>query len=86
MDKRLGFIGIIVEDRKSAAQQVNTVISAFGDLVVGRMGIPYQARRCNVITLIVDATVDEMGALSGRLGEIRGVSIRSALGKGRKPA
>jgi len=81
MNKRLGFIGIIVEDRKKAAHSVNDLLSEFGDIIVARVGLPYRERKCSVITLIVDATTDELGALTGKLGALEGVSVKSALTK-----
>jgi len=81
MDKRLGFVGIIVEDRKKAARQVNDLLSEHGDIIVARVGLPYRERKCSVITLIVDATTDELGALTGRLGTLEGISVKSALTK-----
>jgi putative iron-only hydrogenase system regulator len=82
MEKRLGFMGIIVTDRNRQAGEVNKVLSEFGGIILGRMGIPYKERNCSVITIIVDATTDEVGALTGRLGLIKGVSVKSALSKG----
>jgi putative iron-only hydrogenase system regulator len=81
MGKRLGFVGIILENRRVAAVRVNGVLSEFGDLICARMGLPYAKRSCCVITLIVDATTDDLGTLTGRLGSIKGVSVKSALGK-----
>jgi putative iron-only hydrogenase system regulator len=83
MDKRLGFMGIIVTDRGNQAGEVNKVLSEFGSIIQGRMGIPYKERNCSVITIIVDATTDDIGALTGRLGLIKGVSVKSALSKGK---
>jgi putative iron-only hydrogenase system regulator len=81
MTKRLGFVGIILEDRKKSAHAVNQVLTEFGDLSVGRMGIPHAREDESVIVLIVNATTDEIGSLTGRLGKIPGVSVKSALGK-----
>jgi putative iron-only hydrogenase system regulator len=81
MNKRVGFVGIIVEDRKKAAHQVNDLLSEFGDIIVARVGLPYRERQCSVITLIVDATTDELGSLTGKLGALAGVSVKSALTK-----
>ncbi len=81
MKKRLGFVGIIVEDRKRSAETVNHVLSEYGELIVARTGLPYNERHCCVITLVVDATTDEVGRLTGRLGELEGVSVKSALSK-----
>ncbi|MFA6356735.1 MAG: TM1266 family iron-only hydrogenase system putative regulator [Candidatus Omnitrophota bacterium] len=83
MDKRLGFMGIIITDRKNQAAEVNKVLSEFGSIIQGRMGIPYKERNCSVITIIIDATTDDIGALTGRLGLIKGVSVKSALSKGK---
>ncbi len=81
MGKRLGFVGIIIEDRKKAAHAVNDLLSEFGDIIAARVGLPYKERHCSVITLIVDATTDELGALTGKLGALEGVSVKSALTK-----
>ncbi|MDP8216096.1 MAG: iron-only hydrogenase system regulator [Candidatus Kaelpia imicola] len=81
MDRRVGFIGIILEDRETQAQLVNQVLSKFAETIVGRIGLPYKEKRCSVITLIVDATTDELGAMTGKLGKIEGVSVKSALSK-----
>ena len=83
MEKRLGFMGIIITDRKNQAAEVNKVLSEFGSIIQGRMGIPYKERNCSVITIIVDASTDDIGALTGRLGLIKGVSVKSALSKGK---
>jgi len=83
MEKRLGFVGIIVSDRKTSSNDVNKILSSFGEIVVARVGLPYQKQNCCVITLIVDATTDELGALTGQLGKINGVSVKSALSKGK---
>lgn len=81
MDKRLGFVGIIIEDRETNAPAVNHLLGDFGDLIVARMGVPYEKRSCSAITLIVDATTDELGILTGRLGSLPGVSVKSMLSK-----
>ncbi len=81
MSKRLGFVGIIVEDREKHAASVNKVLSEYGDMIVARTGVPYKEKNCGVITLVVDATTDDIGSLTGKLGTIEGVSVKSALSK-----
>lgn len=78
-EKRLGFVGVILNDREKCAPQVNKILSEFGDLIVGRMGMPYPEKKCWVITVIVNATTDEFGALTGKLGRLEGVIAKSAL-------
>ncbi|MDD5561826.1 MAG: iron-only hydrogenase system regulator [Candidatus Omnitrophica bacterium] len=81
MEKRLGFVGVIIHNRTKEAPQVNNILTEFGELIVGRMGIPHVKRQLSVIVLIVNATTDELGALTGKLGKISGVSVKSALSK-----
>ena len=81
MEKRVGFVGIIIEDRLKNAERVNNILTEFGELIVARVGIPYKKRNRFVITLIVDATTNELGAFTGRLGNIDGVLVKSALAK-----
>jgi putative iron-only hydrogenase system regulator len=81
-NKRLGFVGIIIENRSKSAEQVNKLLSGFGDNIVARTGLPYRERGCCVITLVVDATTDELGKITGQLGMLEGVSVKSALSKG----
>jgi putative iron-only hydrogenase system regulator len=81
MEKRLGFVGIIIEDRNRGAKKVNEILSEYGECIVARVGLPYRERKCCVITLIVDAATDEIGAMTGKLGALEGVSVKSALSK-----
>lgn len=83
MEKRLGFVGVIVKNRKNQADTVNKILSDFGNIIVARLGLPYERKKCCVITLIVDATTDELGALTGALGLVEGISVKSALSKER---
>lgn len=77
--KRIGVVGIVIEDRLHSAPKVQEILTKYGDVIVGRMGVPYDERKVAVIALIVDGTTDEIGALAGRLGSIPGVTVRSAL-------
>jgi len=83
MKKRLGFVGLIVEDRARNATRVNAVLSDYGELILARTGIPCPERDCSAITLVVDADVDEIGAMAGKLGRLPGVSVKSMLSKPR---
>jgi putative iron-only hydrogenase system regulator len=79
MERRLGVVGIVIEDRKKAAPQVNQILSEHGEIIAGRMGLPYRGRNVSVIALIVDGTTDEIGSLSGKLGMLKGVQVCSSL-------
>ena len=81
MEKRLGFVGVIIHNRKKTAPVVNNVLTDFGELIIGRMGIPHVKKDLSVIVLIVNASTDELGALTGKLGKVIGVSVKSGLCK-----
>ena len=80
MDKRIGVVGIVVEDTESV-EQLNTVLHEYAGIIVGRMGIPYREKGVSVISLIVDGSNDEISAMTGKLGRIKNVSVKSALSK-----
>jgi len=79
--KRLGFVGIIIEDREKCAGEVNTVLSEFSGLILARTGLPNIRENTSVITLVIEATTDDVGRLTGKLGSIPGVSVKSGLAK-----
>ncbi|MGB9661766.1 MAG: TM1266 family iron-only hydrogenase system putative regulator [Moorellaceae bacterium] len=79
MERRIGVVGIVIENRESVAGRVNAILSEYGEFIVGRMGIPYRERGVAVIALIVDGTTDAIGALTGKLGSLPGVKVRAAL-------
>ena len=81
MEKRLGVAAIVLEDN-SYAEDVNEILHEYRELIVGRMGIPYKQRGVAVISLIVDASADEVSAMTGKLGRISGVTVKSVLAKG----
>ncbi len=81
MDKRIGFVGIIVGDRGKAVPLVNRILSEHADLILARVGLPCRERQVSVITLVVEATTDELGCLTGQLGLVESVSVKSGLAK-----
>jgi len=78
MNKRIGVVAIIVENKESV-ELVNKLLSIYGEIIVGRMGVPYKEKNLSVISIIVDGTTDDIGALTGKLGRLTGVTVKSAL-------
>jgi putative iron-only hydrogenase system regulator len=79
MEKQVGVVAVIIKDRKMASPKVNEVLSQYGEMVIGRMGLPYHERNIHIVTLIVDGSTDEIGAMTGKLGIIPGVVVKSTL-------
>ena len=80
METRIALIGIIVEN-KDATERINAVLHEYGDYIVGRMGIPYPKRQVSVISVVVDAPNDVISALSGKLGMVPHVNIKTVYSK-----
>jgi putative iron-only hydrogenase system regulator len=78
MANRLGVIGVVIEEME-VVSRVNQILSDHSRIIVGRMGIPYRQRGVSVISLIIDGSTDEIGSLTGKLGALQGVSVKSAL-------
>lgn len=79
LDKRIGVVGIVLDNRQEAADKVNAILSQYGDIIIGRMGIPKVDKGAAVIALIVEGSTDQIGALTGKLGQIKSVVVKSAL-------
>ena len=77
METRVAVMGIIVEDDRSV-ETLNAVLHGYGDYIVGRMGIPYREKKINVISVVIDAPQDKISALAGKIGNIPGVSVKTA--------
>lgn len=77
MEKRIGAAIILVEE-KTAVPQLNNIISNHSDIIVGRQGVPMNDRNMSVITLIFEGTTDQIGSLTGQIGRIKGLQVKSA--------
>lgn len=80
METRVGIIGIVIEDPASV-EPVNAALHDFAGLIIGRMGIPYRKRGISVISLIVDGNNNEISSLTGKIGRIKGVSVKAMITK-----
>ena len=59
--------------------EVQSVLSDFGDIIIGRMGVPDKANGINAIALIVEGENEQLSALTGKLGRLDSVSVKSAV-------
>ncbi len=77
---RIATISIFIESKESIIK-INEILMEYSDIIVSRMGIPYREKRLSVIVLILDGSNDKIGALSGKLGNLDGVSVKTAMKK-----
>lgn len=80
METRIALIGIIVEDI-NAVENVNEILHNYGSYIIGRMGIPYREKQVNIISIVIDAPNDVISSLSGKLGMIKGISVKTVYSK-----
>lgn len=73
METRVAIVAIIVEEKESATK-VNDILHQYGQYIIGRMGLPYEKRQVNIISVVVDAPVDVISAFSGKIGRLVGVN------------
>ena len=77
METRVAVMGIIVE-KGEAVEPLNSILHEYGEYIVGRMGIPYRKRDISIISIAIDAPQDTVAALSGKIGRIDGISVKTA--------
>ncbi len=80
METRVALMGIIVENRDSVAR-LNSLLHDYGEHIIGRMGLPYAKKGISVISVAIDAPEDTINALSGKLGKLDGISIKTVYSK-----
>ncbi|MBQ7637836.1 MAG: iron-only hydrogenase system regulator [Clostridia bacterium] len=77
METRVAVISIIVENYDTV-EELNAILHEYADHIIGRMGIPYRAKHINLISIAIDAPQDLISALSGKIGNLPGVSVKTA--------
>lgn len=78
--KRIGFIGAILEDPEKVQEEFNAVVSSYRSLIRARSGNPFP-EGVAVVSLVTMGEVDQINALTGRLGQIPNVQVKSAISK-----
>ena len=70
-------MSIIVENGEMV-EKLNTLLHEHGEYIIGRMGIPYRKRGVNIIAIALDAPQNTIAALSGKIGSLPGISVKTA--------
>ena len=81
MEKRIGTAIILVEN-KDCISQLNQILLNHSSIVIGRQGIPFRNHGVNIISLVLEGTTDEIGSLTGQIGRLNGLQVKSVLLKG----
>jgi len=77
MEKRVAVMAIVIDDT-SSVEALNAVLHDYSEFIIGRMGLPYRERGISIVSVALDAPQDTISALAGKLGNIGGVSVKTA--------
>ena len=78
--ERLATMSIFIEGRGSVVR-VNEILMEYSDIIISRMGVPYREKEISVIVVVLDGNNDRIGALSGKIGNLKGISVKTAMKK-----
>lgn len=77
MEKRVGTVLIQIENRESV-QQLNDIFSRHFEIILGRQGLP-RGNGMSLISLVLEGSTDQIGSLTGQLGRLKGIQVKSVL-------
>ena len=77
METRVAVMSVIVEN-SDTVEKLNSLLHEYGEYIIGRMGIPYRKRNINIISIALDAPQNTISALSGKIGNLPGISVKTA--------
>lgn len=77
LETRVASIALIVEN-PVAVDRLNSILHDYAEVIIGRMGLPYRKKNVSIINIAVDAPQDVISALSGKLGRLEGVAVKTA--------
>lgn len=78
METRVAVMSIIVEN-DDTVEQLNKLLHEYGKFIIGRMGLPYKEKKINIISIALDAPKDTISTLAGKIGNLPGISVKTAL-------
>lgn len=77
MENRVAVMSLIVE-KPETVEELNRLLHSYGDFIIGRMGLPYRKKNINIISIAMDAPEDVIAALAGKIGNLDGISVKTA--------
>lgn len=77
LETKFHTLTITVYNRDEVYDRVGELLHSFADKISLRVGYPVPDQNISIIFIIIKATTDEIGALSGKLGQISSVKVKS---------
>lgn len=83
MEQRIGTITILIRDKKPV-EAINALLSEYGSIILARQGLPLSNKNIRIISLIIEGPTDSVNALTGKIGRLKDVEVKSVLTKYRE--
>ena len=80
MEKRIGTITILIKG-KDPVPEINALLSEYSSIILARQGLPFHHRNINVISLVIEGSTEIINALTGKIGRLKNVEVKSVLTK-----
>jgi len=77
METKVAVMSIIVEDNETV-EKLNKILHEYSEYIIGRMGIPYRQRKISIISIAMDAPQNTVSSLAGKIGNLPGISVKTA--------
>jgi len=81
MKNRVAVLGVIIDNPEESQIEFNSVVADFKGIVRGRMGVPFEHEGISVVSIIVCGSLDEINSLTGKIGNIKGITVKTSLSK-----
>lgn len=81
MSKKIAVVSAILENPEMCQAEFNSIVSSYHDIVLGRMGLPLREKGVSVISITLFGEMDSINALTGKIGKIENVTVKTAVSK-----
>lgn len=81
MEKKIAVVSAILEEPAEVQNRFNEIVAEFRSIVRGRTGIPFDQYGLSVITIILMGSVDDINSFTGKLGNLKHVSVKTSISK-----
>ena len=78
MEKRIG-VAIILVENKDNIPKLNNILTKHYSIIIGRQGIPLRDKGINIISIVLEGTTNQIGSLTGQIGRLDGIQVKSVL-------
>jgi putative iron-only hydrogenase system regulator len=79
--KRIAVISAILENPERSQSEFNALVASFKGIVKGRMGLPMPEYGAAVITIVLAGELDEINSLTGRIGALHDIQVKTSISK-----